>query len=186
MDSAPSHTENDTGTHNQPPRHAFPWLQDIEHTLETEGMLASTTVGVSMWPMLRNRLDTIIVRPADSLHTDHRLHRYDVPLYRRASDGAYVLHRVVNIHTTGSALTYLIRGDNTYALEYVKPEQIVGVLTEYYRGNRRIDLDGFWYRSYARIWTAIYPLRSGLQTIRRLLAKTPLKPLYHTLTRHNQ
>ena len=35
-------------------------------------------VGVSMWPMLRNRHDVMMVVPAEG-----ELHRYDVALYRR-------------------------------------------------------------------------------------------------------
>ena len=51
-------------------------------------MYVSTTSGVSMYPMLRNRRDTIIVKPPTA-----PLKKYDVPLYRRGDD--YVLHRII-------------------------------------------------------------------------------------------
>ena len=62
----------------------------IEDVLRQEGMYVSTTVGVSMFPMLRNRQDTIIVMPYEG-----RLKKYDVPLYKRGSD--YILHRIIEV-----------------------------------------------------------------------------------------
>ena len=35
----------------------------IEDVLAENGVFVSTTVGMSMYPMLRNRRDTIIIRP---------------------------------------------------------------------------------------------------------------------------
>ena len=39
-------------------------MKEIEQVLETEGVCVSTTVGTSMYPMLRNRRDTIVVKKA--------------------------------------------------------------------------------------------------------------------------
>ena len=52
--------------------------QRIEDVLETQGMYVSTTVGVSMYPMLRDRRDTVVISPCKGI-----LQKYDVPLYRR-------------------------------------------------------------------------------------------------------
>lgn len=52
-------------------------------------------VGVSMWPMLRNRHDVMMVVPAEG-----ELHRYDVALYRRGEK--YV--RIAWWGITGTAL----------------------------------------------------------------------------------
>ena len=60
----------------------------IEDALNEKGVYVSTTSGVSMYPMLRNRRDTIIVKPPTA-----PLKKYDVPLYRRGDD--YVLHRII-------------------------------------------------------------------------------------------
>ena len=63
---------------------------DIESILDADGVFVSTTSGVSMYPMLRDRRDTIIVtRPKE------RLKKYDVALYRRGE--SYVLHRVIKV-----------------------------------------------------------------------------------------
>lgn len=52
----------------------------IEEALESQGFYMSTTVGVSMFPLLRNRRDTILIRPVTE-----PLKKYDVPLYKRGT-----------------------------------------------------------------------------------------------------
>lgn len=119
----------------------------IEDVLDRDGVYVCTTVGTSMWPMLRNRRDTVVVEPLRG-----ELRRYDVPLYR--SGGRYVLHRVVGIEPGG----YAIRGDNCVALEHVGRDQVVGVLAGFYRADREVDMGGAAYRAYSRLWVAAHPL----------------------------
>ncbi|KAB5607395.1 S24/S26 family peptidase [Bifidobacterium jacchi] len=222
-------------------------LSSIEQTLASEGVLVSTTSGRSMLPMLRNRRDTIVIRPAESARPGGLLRRFDVALYRRP-DGAYVLHRVIRVvqtmpatqsaqsnhadfadfadsanrtdpknrptesmparpdvtdsgsdfgcaadadrtdHTGRAAaapagaaresgVTYLIRGDNTFVLERVPADWVIGVLEECWRGNRHLDLSGWRYRAYCRIWNAIFPIRRIAHAMRGVLARTPLRTL---------
>ena len=131
--------------------------QRIEGVLDAQGMYVSTTVGVSMYPMLRDRRDTVVISPCKG-----RLQKYDVPLYRRGND--YVLHRVIDVRPEG----YIIRGDNCMKKENVKEEQIVGVLTSFFRGNKEINMNGFLYRAYARCWCFLFPLRIGCNLLRGL------------------
>ena len=49
----------------------------IEEGLKKNGYHASTTSGYSMYPLLRDRRDNIVVRPCSG-----RLKKYDVPLYK--------------------------------------------------------------------------------------------------------
>lgn len=103
-----------------------------------------------MRPMLRNRRDTIVVEP---LH-GRRLRRFEVPLYRRGDD--YVLHRCVEVYPD----SYTMLGDNCLNKEPDIPdERVIGVLTGFYRGEKKIDMDGLPYRAYVRAWYVIYPLR---------------------------
>lgn len=119
----------------------------IEDVLRQEGLYVSTTHGVSMYPLLRDGRDTVIIRPVDG-----RLRKYDVPLYRVGSK--YVLHRIVRVLPDG----YTIRGDNCLTAEHVRDAQIIGVLTGLYRGDRAVDLSGPGYRLYCRVWCALSPL----------------------------
>ena len=38
-------------------------LSTIAEVLEREGVYVGVTSGVSMWPMIRDRCDTVVVRP---------------------------------------------------------------------------------------------------------------------------
>lgn len=131
-------------------------MQHIEDVLQRDGLFVGTTAGVSMWPMLRNRRDTIVVRPPVG-----RLSRYDVALYRRGDD--YVLHRVVQVQSTA----YTICGDNCLELERgITDDQVIGVLTGFYRGNREVNMQGLPYRAYEHLWVGLYPLRRAWKRAR--------------------
>ena len=99
----------------------------IEDVLKEKGVYIGPTVGVSMLPMLKNRRDTIVVKPKTE-----RLKRLDVALYKRGE--AYVLHRVLGAVDGG----YIIRGDNCYEDENVPEDAVIGVLTEFFRKNKHI------------------------------------------------
>ena len=128
----------------------------IEDVLREKGLYVSTTAGVSMYPMLRNRRDTIMVRPPEG-----RLKKYDVPLYRRGS--AYVLHRIVKVLPD----SYVICGDNCLEKEYgIREEQIIGVLVGFCRDGKQVNMDGILYRLYVRIWVFLYPVRACWKRLR--------------------
>lgn len=161
--------------------HSSTSLSSIEQTLASEGVLVSTTSGRSMLPMLRNRRDTIVIRPAESARPGGLLRRFDVALYCRP-DGAYVLHRVIRVLDNHAAdVTYLIRGDNTFVLERVPADWVIGVLEECWRGNRHLNLSGWRYRAYCRIWNAIFPIRRIAHAMRGTLARTPLRTVVRAL-----
>lgn len=123
--------------------------RQIEEVIKEQGMLVSTTAGTSMYPMLRNRKDTIIVMPYEG-----RLKKYDVPLYKCGS--RYILHRIVKVCPD----SYIICGDNCERKEYgIKDEQILGVLTGFYRGSKQVDMDSWQYKVYARMACATFPIR---------------------------
>ena len=125
----------------------------IEEQLKNGGTYVSTTSGSSMRPMLRDRRDRVIVTAIG----DRELKKYELPLYRRA-DGKYVLHRIIGVKED----CYVIRGDNTFQKEFVPREQILGYVTEFYRGEKHVKTDNRAYRMYAALWQGIYPLRALL------------------------
>ncbi len=121
----------------------------IEEILEEQGVYVGPTVGVSMLPMLKNRRDTIVVKPKTE-----RLKRLDVALYRRGND--YVLHRVLSPIDGG----YLIRGDNCYADEIIPEEDVFGVLVEFFRKDKHILCTDKKYLRYAEKRLKTYKIRS--------------------------
>lgn len=133
----------------------------IEDVLEEEGVFVSTTVGVSMLPLLRNRRDTIIIMPYKG-----RLKKYDVPLYKRGSD--YILHRIIEVRPD----SYVICGDNCIQKEYgITDEQILGVMTGFYRGSKKIDMNSIGYKMYVRLWCGLYPIRRIYARVKSVVAK---------------
>lgn len=135
--------------------------RQIEDVLREEGIFVSTTVGVSMFPMLRNRKDTIVVTPYEG-----RLKKYDIPLYKRGAD--YILHRIIEVRPD----SYVICGDNCIKKEYgITDEQILGVLTGFYRGSKQMNMSGWRYKCYVRLWCSLYPLRKIYMRLRGIAAR---------------
>ena len=133
----------------------------IEDELEASGVYASTTSGVSMEPLFRTHRDVVIIaKPKDELK------KYDVALYR-SSLGKYILHRVINVTED----EYLIRGDNTYTIEHVKKDSVIGVLVEFVRKGKRQKCTDKSYLAYSRFWNFIYPIRFLLYGTRRFLGR---------------
>ena len=133
----------------------------IEEVLASQGFYISTTSGTSMSPMLRDRRDTIIIRPVSE-----RLKKYDVPLYKRGNE--YVLHRIVKVTPTG----YVICGDNCLKREYqVTDREIIGVLRGFYRGDRVVDMNGLGYWMYCRLWVMVYPVRYELKKVKIIVKR---------------
>ena len=123
----------------------------IEEELLKGNVCVQTTVGDSMFPMLRNRRDTVVVEPVKG-----ELKRYDMPLYRRPS-GQYVLHRILHVKPDG----YVICGDNRYVKEYPVPrEWILGVVTGFYRNDKFISVNEWKYLLYVHLWCDFFPVRA--------------------------
>ncbi len=98
--------------------------------------------GTSMLPMLRQGIDSVVLSPLPE-----RLKKYDLPLYQR-DDGSYILHRIV-----GVGEHYTCMGDNQFICEYpVRHDQTIALVTEFYRGDKKVSVDAFSYRLYSRIW----------------------------------
>ena len=144
-------------------------MTSLEALLERDGRLVYKTKGISMLPMLHQDRDLVILRVPSA-----RLQKYDVALYKRGT--SYVLHRVIDVKEG----YYLIRGDNTYGIERVPEENVIGVLTRFQRKGKQHTVSEPGYRRYARFWNAIYPLRYGLvccyrwaERVARRLGLTP-------------
>ena len=136
-------------------------MKEIAQVLETEEVFVSTTSGTSMYPMLRDRKDVIVVKKRTE-----RLKKYDVALYKQGD--TYILHRVMKVLPD----SYIIRGDNCDQKEYgIRDEQILGVLVEFFRGDKKISLHHWSYLAYVRIYCACTPIWWTIRKMRRVIAK---------------
>ena len=99
--------------------------------------------GISMLPMLRQGLDSIVLSPLPT-----QLKKYDIPLYQR-ENGAYVLHRIVAVEKD----SYTCMGDNQFVEEKgLQHSQMIGVVTAFYRGEKRHTTKETGYRIYVALW----------------------------------
>ena len=105
--------------------------------------------GISMLPMIREGIDSVELSPIPA-----KLKRFDLPLYRR-EDGKYILHRIVE-----AGQTYTCIGDNQFVFERcVKHEQMIGLVTSFFRGERKISVKSPIYWFYCRFWHYSRPIR---------------------------
>jgi len=105
--------------------------------------------GISMLPMLREGIDSVVLSPAPA-----KLRKFDLPLYRRY-DGKYILHRVVK-----AGDTYTCIGDNQFVFENgVGHEQVIALVTAFYRKDKKYSVNQWNYRVYCFIWHYTRPLR---------------------------
>lgn len=139
----------------------------IEDVLKEKGVYMGPTVGVSMLPMLKERRDTIVVRPKTQ-----RLNRLDVALYKRGD--TYVLHRVLEQTDTG----YIIRGDNCYTDEIVPEEAVIGVLTEFFQADKHVFCTDAEYIAYAENHLKTYKTRRFFVQFKSIVLAIPRK-IFH-------
>lgn len=105
--------------------------------------------GTSMRPMLRQGVDKVVFSPVPG-----KLKKYDLPLYRR-DNGQFILHRIV-----GVGETYTCMGDNQFQPEQgVRQDQIIALVTGFYRKDRYCSVKNLGYRFYCRFWHFTRPLR---------------------------
>lgn len=123
--------------------------------------------GVSMLPMLRQGIDTVEIAPLPE-----KLRKYDLPVYQYPS-GKYVMHRIVKVKEDH----YVCLGDNTYAYERITHDQMLGVVSAFKRGEKRIEADALSYRVYSCVWVTIYPVRKVYRRCRSWLRRTVKKIL---------
>ena len=112
--------------------------------------------GISMLPMLRQGIDSVILSPLPQ-----KLKKYDLPLYRR-DDGKYVLHRVVE-----AGETYTCIGDNQFVEEPgLRHDQMIAVVSSFTRNGKTIPMTDLRYQLYCRFWHFSRPARYFLRRVK--------------------
>lgn len=124
--------------------------------LERDGRYISVPSGISMLPMIRGRKDAVVIEKIVN-----KPKRYDLVLYKRGKDLG-VIHRVIKFKND----KYIICGDNCWQLEYVKPEQIKGIVTEYCRNGKWHKTNNLLYQIYVHLWVDLLFIKRPIFYIR--------------------
>ena len=113
--------------------------------------------GISMLPMLRQGVDSVVLAPVTA-----KLKKYDIPLYVR-ENGHYILHRIVKVGKE----EYVCIGDNQFEKEYgVGADSVIGVVSEFVRNGKKHSVNELGYKTYCRIWHYSRPIRHAYRRLR--------------------
>ena len=129
----------------------------ITEKLEKGGTVTFTPNGTSMLPMLRDGEDVVVLKKPNG-----RLRLFDVPLYRRPSDGHFVLHRVIDFQNDGG---YVLCGDNQFHKERgIYDKDIIGLMTSFTRKGKSYTPESVRYRTYINFWYYTRPFRRAYRS----------------------
>ncbi len=145
-------------------------ISRIKTELDGGRSVLVTTTGVSMEPLLHDKhkknATQVLIVPNPS--GDYKVG--DMPLVLM-EDGKYILHRIVKIRNEQGDITYVTRGDNCITTEAVKPEQVLGRVSEIYYKKRVLKTTDTRYRVYAKMWSIVYPARMLYKKSRNFCGK---------------
>ena len=140
-------------------------MSSFEEELERSGTLVFTNKGKSMLPLLRQNRDLMVIEKKGP----ERCKKYDAVLFKRGDK--YVMHRILKVRERD----YYIVGDNCRKGEYVRDEQILGVLKQVVRDGKTVEVDDPAYQRYVHLWCDLFPLRAfvlrGLHVLKRMRKK---------------
>ena len=121
--------------------------------------------GTSMLPLIRQGVDSVELSPLEG-----RLKKYDLPFYQR-DDGQYILHRILK-----AGDTYTCIGDNqTVYEEGVRQDQLLAVVTGFYRKDKYHSVKEPGYQCYLRVWQWTRWIRKLWRTVIWKLKKRTVK-----------
>ena len=153
-------------------------LDTVLSAIAEKGEAVCRTKGFSMLPMLKEGRDISVLAALPE-----KLKPGDVVLFVRPHrDNELVLHRIVKIP---SADRFLIRGDNTFWDEPVKPENIKAVLKSFFRKGRHIDCaSSKGYKVYTFYQLRLYFLRKFFFCTLRAFAAKIKNKVFHLNNLH--
>lgn len=137
----------------------FPLISEL---LENGQTTKITVSGNSMYPFLRNSIDSVELTKGSF----KRLSRGDIVIIQR-SDGSYIMHRIYNRKTD----YFFVVGDAQQRLEGpLYQTQLVAVVTAIWRKDKRISCSSNRLRLLSAFWLYLHPLGIKSQIIRCMMA----------------
>lgn len=136
-------------------------LENIENKLNKDSFVISEFSGQSMFPLLNQNTDKIVVGKVDKSNVK----KLDIVLYK--TKNGYILHRVIDIKDN----TLIIRGDNMLLKEHVDIDNIYGVLVGYYNTKKYVEITDSINRKYYYLSLISFPFRKIKHMIGNVIRK---------------
>ena len=77
------------------------------------------------------------------------------------------MHRVIKVNDDG----YVFRGDNCIGVERASDADVIGIMREFYRGEKKVSADSFLYRLYSvyavKLWFFRHLPRRAIGKLKR-------------------
>ncbi len=116
--------------------------KELKEQLEKSGSIAFVPKGDSMWPIIKNKSKTVLIKKKEG-----RLSVLDVGMYERES-GNVVLHRVKEVASNG----YIFQGDSQLESEKVLEERVFGIFSGYFTKKGFVNADDIKYLNRVKKW----------------------------------
>jgi signal peptidase len=124
----------------------------IKEIIEKGGSTRITVTGMSMYPFLRDKIDSVVL----SRHNFSDIQIGDIVMVINGS-GEYILHRVIRKKTN----SLFLAGDSQKEQEGpFFPESIIALVTSVWRNERQIKCSSIWWKILSFMWIAIRPFRN--------------------------
>lgn len=148
-------------------------VSNLRSELEQGRPVITFTTGISMEPLLhdkhkKNATHVLVVPVSDSLSVG------DMPLVQ-LTDDKYMIHRIIRIEAEAGQQLYITRGDNCIGCERIKPQQILGVVTEIYEKDKKISVTDDRYLRYVKRRMRNYPIRKAWVQLLSIASKIKRK-----------
>lgn len=126
----------------------------VEQMLSDGYDVEFTVTGNSMWPLLSNKRDSVIISSCDK----QAIKLGDTVLYCPIHE-KYLLHRIVSVKNG----KFSAAGDgNCFYDGTFSTDCIVGKVTTYIRKGKKYSADSFAMRMWSFCWRSLFPLRKML------------------------
>jgi signal peptidase I len=135
----------------------------IQYLLKDGLSIRITVTGMSMYPFLREYIDSIELSPANFQNISYG----DIILIKRTT-GEYVLHRILKKEED---CFYMVGDAQQWVEGPLYPEQLIAVVTAVWRKDKKIECSNFWWKFLSKTWLRLLPLRHLFIRLYRLLKK---------------
>lgn len=132
----------------------------IKEKLSADGTVVLKVTGNSMYPFLRNRVDSVVLKK-----TMDKCKVGDIVLFNY--HGNWILHRIIKIK--GDMI--IICGDALRKCEYAHINDIIGVVDKIIKKDTEININRLWYRIKVKVWMILKPFRKYLIWFLRKIKK---------------